>query len=131
MPEGDALADVLKLMQDVGSRLTVVAKTAATKVADSPGGAVFEPVTQLTQQLAAVSTAWVTPVKALLDEQQEIMDAIAAWSEQQRILADRMGALAERHRALTSQTMAVLRPLLDQVEGLGGRRGDAADEEEE
>ena len=62
---------------------------------------------------------WVGPVKALLDEQQELIEALAAWSEQQRIIADRFAALAERNRALSAQTMAVLGPLLDGVEAVG------------
>jgi C4-type Zn-finger protein len=116
------LGDALRMFQELGARMTEAARTIATDVASGPAGQVVEPMVHLTQQLATVSTAWVGPVKGILDQQQELVDAVAAWSEQQRILAERFSDLAERHRQLTEQTMAVLGPLLDQVEKLGGRR---------
>lgn len=116
------LGDALRMFQELGARMTEAAKTIATEVANGPAGPVVEPMVHLTQQLAAVSTAWVGPVKGILDQQQELVDAVAAWSEQQRILAERFSDLAERHRQLTEQTMSVLGPLLEQVEKLGGRR---------
>ena len=115
------LGDALRLFQEMGARMSEAAKGIATEVAKGPAGPIIEPMVHLTEQLAAVSTAWVGPVKGILDQQQELVDAVAAWSEQQRILADRFADLAERHRQLTEQTMSVLGPLLDQVERLGGR----------
>jgi len=118
------LGDALRLFQELGVRMSEAAKGIATEVAKGPAGPIVEPMAQLTQQLAAMSTAWVGPVKGILDQQQELVEAIAAWSEQQRILADRFADLAERNRQLTEQTMSVLGPLLDQLERLGGRRAD-------
>jgi hypothetical protein len=117
------LADALRLFQELGTRMNEAARSIASEVANGPAGPIVEPMVHLTEQLAAVSTAWVGPVKGILDQQQELVDAIAAWSEQQRALADRFSALAERHRQLTEQTMSVLGPMLDRVEKLGGRRG--------
>ena len=115
------LGDALRLLQEVGGRMSEAARGIATEVAKGPAGPFVEPMAQLAQQLAAISTAWVSPVKAILEEQQDIVDTIAAWSEQQKILAERFSELAERHRQLTGQTMALLTPLLDQVEAMGGR----------
>jgi hypothetical protein len=119
------LGDAFKLLQDVGGKLTDAAAKLADDVIESPAGSFVEPLARLGAQAAELSTAWVTPVKAILDEQQELVDALAAWSEQQRVLAERFAALAERHRQLSTQTMSVLGPLLDQVEHLGqvGHRG--------
>ena len=126
-PTPNPLGDAFRLLQDVRGRLTDAARSLADDVIDSPAGPFFEPMARTAAQVAELSTAWVAPVKALLDEQQEMVDALAAWSEQQRVLAERFAALAERHRALSAQTMSVLGPILDQVEQLGGRtrRGDA------
>ena len=118
------LGDALRLFQELGVRMSEAARGIATEVAKGPAGPIVEPMAHLTQQLAAASTAWVGPVKGILDQQQELIEAIAAWSEQQRILADRFADLAERNRQLTEQTMSVLGPLLDQLERLGGRRTD-------
>ena len=114
-PRGDAV----RVLQDVGGKLTDAARSLADDVIDSPAGSFVEPLARLGAQAAELSTAWVAPVKAILDEQQELVDAMAAWAEQQRVLADRFSSLAERHRALTAQTMSVLGPLLDQAEHLG------------
>jgi hypothetical protein len=113
------LGDALRLLQDVSGKLTDAARSLADQAIDSPAAPLVEPMARMGAQMAELSTAWVAPVKAVLDEQQELVDALAAWSEQQRVLAERFAALAERHRALTSQTMSVLGPLLDQIEHLG------------
>jgi hypothetical protein len=130
-PAASPLADAFKLLQDVGGKLTEAARSLAEDVIESPAGGFVEPLARLGAQAAELSTAWVSPVKAILDEQQELVDALAAWSEQQRILAERFATLAERHRALTSQTMSVLGPMLDQIEHLGaiGRHRHPGDEE--
>jgi hypothetical protein len=64
----------------------------------------------------------VSPVKAILEEQQALIDTVAAWAEQQQQLAERFAALAERHRKLTDQTMSVLQPMLDQIEAFTPKR---------
>jgi hypothetical protein len=120
-PTPNPLADALRLLQDVSDRLTDTARSLADQAIESPAGPFFEPMARMGAQVAELSTAWVSPVKAILDEQQELVDALAAWSEQQRVLAERFSALAERHRTLSAQTMAVLGPLLEHVEQLGGR----------
>ena len=116
------LGDALRMFQDLGAKMNDAARGIASEVAKGPAGPFVEPMAHLAQQLAAVSTAWVGPVRGILDQQQDLIDAVAAWSEQQKILAERFSELAERHRALTEQTMGVLGPLLEQVEKLGGKR---------
>lgn len=130
------LSDAFKLLQEVGGKLTDAARSLADEVIESPAGPLFESITRMGAQVAELSTAWVSPVRAILDEQQELVDALAAWAEQQRALAERFSSLAERHRALTAQTMSVLGPLLDQVEhlrstGNGGNGGKDVDDVDE
>lgn len=133
------VGDALRLIQDMSGRLTATARVIADQALESPAGPYVEPLARMGAQVAELSTAWVGPVKALLDEQQELIEALAAWSEQQRIIAERFAALAERNRALSAQTMAVLGPLLDGVEsvsqlgniGLGTQRAPSPDTPDE
>ncbi|HET6664588.1 MAG TPA: hypothetical protein VFG94_10035, partial [Acidimicrobiales bacterium] len=111
-PTPNPLGDAVRLLQDVCGKLTDAARSLADEVMESPAGAFVEPLARLGAQAAELSTAWVAPVKGILDEQQELVDALAAWAEQQRILAERFSSLAERHKALTAQTMSVIGPLL-------------------
>lgn len=123
------LSDAFKLLQEVGGKITDAARSLADDVIESPAGPLFESMARMGAQVAELSTAWVSPVKAILYEQQELVDALAAWADQQRELAERFSSLAERHRALTAQTMSVLGPLLDQVEHLGHTGGGRDDGE--
>jgi hypothetical protein len=79
---------------------------------------------RLGSQTAELATMWVAPVRAVLQEQQELMEAMATWAEQQRELAERFAALAERHRLLTEQVTSVLDPWLEQM-ARAGRAGSA------
>jgi hypothetical protein len=112
------MGDAFRLIQDVGGRLSDAARSMADDFAASPAAQFAEPMARLGAQMAELSTAWVGPVRAILEEQQELIDTVAAWAEQQRELADRFAVLADRHRALTAQTMSVLQPLLDGIEKL-------------
>jgi hypothetical protein len=114
--------EMFRLIQDVGGRLSEAAKSMADDFAASPAAKFAEPMANLGAQLAELSTAWVSPVKAILEEQQALIDTVAAWAEQQQQLAERFAALAERHRKLTDQTMSVLQPMLDQIEAFTPKR---------
>lgn len=127
--QASPVVDAFRLLQEVSGRLTATARNLADEVLESPAGPYVEPMARMGAQMAELSTAWVGPVKAVLDEQQELVDALAAWSEQQRILAERFAVLAERHRSMSAQTMAVLGPMLEGVEAIGrvGQRPRSAD----
>ena len=36
------------------------------------------------ERTVELSTLWVAPVRAVLEEQQELIDAVASWAEEQR-----------------------------------------------
>jgi hypothetical protein len=116
------LGEAFRLLQDVGGKLSDAARSLAEEVVDSPAGSFTEPMARMAAQLAELSTAWVSPVRSLLEEQQELIDTLAAWAEQQRLLAEQFSKLAERHKKLTDQTMGILGPVLEQVDLLGGRK---------
>ena len=64
---------------------------------------------------------WVAPMRAVLEEQQELIDAVSSWAEEQRKLADRFSELADRHRKLTEGVMSTLTPTLDHLDRLASR----------
>ena len=74
------------------------------------------------ERAVELSTLWVAPMRAVLEEQQEIIDTISAWAEEQRKLADRFAELANRHREVTADLFAVLTPSLDNLDLLAGRK---------
>ena len=79
------------------------------------------PVTAWAERAAEMSTMWVSPMRAMLEEQQELIDAISSWADSQRELADRFSALADRHREVTDGVLAALTPTLDNLDRLAGR----------
>jgi hypothetical protein len=110
--------EALRMIQDIGAQLAGAAQAMADDFARSPGERFAAPIARLGAQITELSTLWVAPVRSMLQEQQDLIDALAAWSAQQRELADRFATLAERHRALNAQVMALLEPMFDQAERL-------------
>ncbi len=115
-------ADAFRRMQELGAQLTGAARSIAENLSSSPAAAPFaEPMAQWGERTVELSTLWVAPVRAVLEEQQELIDAVASWAEEQRKLADRFSALAARHREMTEQVLSAITPALDQVEWMAGR----------
>jgi hypothetical protein len=108
--------DALKVIQDVGEQLADAAATMAEEFSASPAARFVEPMARYSSQIAELSTMWVMPMRSMLEEQQELVDALAAWAEQQRVLSERFAKLADRHQKMTAQTLGVLQPLLQQAE---------------
>jgi hypothetical protein len=117
-PRLPPFGETLRMIQEVGSQIASAAQSLADDFARSPGERFAEPIARLGAQMAELSTLWVTPVRSLLNEQQDLIDALALWSAQQRELADRFATIAERHRALNNQVMSLLEPVLDRAEQL-------------
>jgi hypothetical protein len=114
-------SEALRQLQSLGDQLTGAARSAADDLANSPAGQIAEPLARLGARTAELSTLWVAPMRAILEEQQELMDAVASWAEEQRKLADRFSELAERHRKMTEQVTAVITPALDRADQVAGR----------
>jgi hypothetical protein len=77
---------------------------------------------RLGERTAELSTLWVAPLRAMLEEQQELIDAVSTWADQQRELADRFATLSRRHRAMSEQLLASINPTLDHLDWLAGRQ---------
>ena len=111
--------DAFRRIQDVGTQLSDAARAMADDFAKSPVGRFAEPMTRLGSQTAELATMWVGPLMAVLQQQEELLDAVATWAEQQRELAERFSRLAERHRTLNEQVTALLDPWLEQMARVG------------
>ena len=73
-------------VQEIGAQLTGAASSMAEDFANSPGGQFAEPIARMGARTAELATMWVAPMRAMLEEQQDLGDAIASWAEQQRVL---------------------------------------------
>ena len=114
-------AELLRRVSELRSQVTRTARAFGEEIAGSPATRMFAPMADLNARMIELATAWVEPVRASLEEQQQLIDALAAWAEQQRVLADRFSELAERHRKLTFQSSQLIGTLLDETERLRDR----------
>ena len=112
--------DALRRVQELGAQLATAARNMSEAAAESQPGSL--PMAQWGERAVELSTLWVAPMRAVLEEQQEIIDTISAWAEEQRKLADRFAELANRHREVTADLFAVLTPSLDNLDLLAGRK---------
>lgn len=130
--------DALRRVQELGDQLSTTARSFIEPQAeedDADGGPdedeptakrvsrsfVPQPFAAWAERAAELSTMWVAPMRAVLEEQQELIDAVSSWAEEQRKLADRFSELADRHRTLTEGVMSTLTPTLDHLDGLTAR----------
>ena len=116
-------ADVLRRVQEFSVQLAGAARSMSD--ASTTGQPVPLPMARWGEQAIELSTLWVAPMRAVLEEQQELIEAISAWAEEQRKLADRFADLAARHRAMTEGVAGMLTPTLDHLDQLAGRKPSA------
>ena len=113
-------ADALRRVQELGAQLAGAARSMSEAAAESQPATL--PMAQWGERAVELSTLWVAPMRAVLEEQQELIDTISSWAEEQRKLADRFAELAKRHREMTEEVLAVMTPTLDHLDRLAGRK---------
>ena len=130
--------DALRRVQELGDQLSKTARSFVDPPAeqddaedvpdvDAPTAKrasvsfVPQPFAAWAERAAELSTMWVAPMRAVLEEQQDLIDAVSSWAEEQRKLADRFSELADRHRTLTEGVMSTLTPTLDHLDRLASR----------
>ena len=130
--------DALRRVQELGDQLSVTARSfiepqddddpeydtdedEAAAEGKTRGSFVPQPFAAWAERSAELSTMWVAPMRAVLQEQQDLIDAVSSWAEEQRKLADRFSELADRHRQLSEGVMSTLTPTLDHLDRLAGR----------
>ena len=131
--------DALRRVQELGAQLSGIARSFTepqerddaeydtdedeTAVQGAKRGSFLpQPFAAWAEGAAELSTTWVAPMRAVLQEQQDLIDAMSSWAEEQRKLADRFAELANRHREVTADLFAVLTPSLDNLDLLAGRK---------
>jgi len=122
--------DALRRVQELGEQLATAARSYSqdqqVEGEDLPDAAVAPPsVGAWAERAAELSTMWVSPMRVMLEEQQELIDAISSWADAQRELAERFSDLAERHRRVTEGILATLTPTLDHLDRIAGRASGA------
>jgi hypothetical protein len=116
--------DALRRVQELGEQLAGAARSYSQgEWADQEGPTAAPPptVAAWAERAAELSTMWVSPMRVMLEEQQELIDAISSWADAQRELAERFSGLADRHRQVTDGVLATLTPTLDHLDRLAGR----------
>jgi hypothetical protein len=130
--------DALRRIQELGAQLSGAARSfveppedhadddtdgdEAVAAGKSSGSFVPQPFAAWAERAAELSTMWVAPMRAVLEEQQDLIDAVSSWAEEQRRLADRFSELADRHRQLSEGVMSTWAPTLDHLDRLAGRK---------
>ena len=121
--------DALRRVQELGEQLANAARSYATDERvdedQAPDAAPAPSVGVWAERAAELSTMWVSPMRVMLEEQQELIDAISSWADAQRELAERFSDLADRHRQVTDGILATLTPTLDHLDRLAGRASGA------
>jgi hypothetical protein len=116
--------DALRRVQELGEQLASAARSYSqggrAEDEDEPAPPPAS-MAAWAERAAELSTMWVSPMRAMLEEQQDLIDAIASWADAQRELAERFSELADRHRNVTDGILATLTPTLDHLDRLAGR----------
>ena len=97
-------------------RIQEAARSMADELASAQRGMVVEPIVRMGAKIVDLSTLWVGPVRALMDQQQALIEAMELWAKQQRDLAERFARLAEEQRRVTSYVMKAITPQIEQIE---------------
>jgi hypothetical protein len=130
--------DALRRVQELGAQLSGTARSfiepededateydtdedEAAAEGESRGNFVPQPFAIWAERAAELSTMWVAPMRAVLQEQQDLIDAVSSWADEQRKLADRFSELADRHRQLSEGVLSTWTPTLDHLDRLAGR----------
>jgi hypothetical protein len=117
--------DALRRVQELGEQLANAARSYSQDDQgdedEAPDAVPPLSVGVWAERAAELSTMWVSPMRVMLEEQQELIDAISSWADAQRELAERFSDLADRHRQVTEGLLATLTPTLDHLDRLAGR----------
>jgi hypothetical protein len=104
----------MRRLRDLASQMTAAAQAVAVAGAKATPAPLAQPLARYADQLLAVSAAVTTPLRRLLDEQERLVELMAAWSEQHRELSEQIAGWAEQQRQLSEQMVELARPFLDQ-----------------
>ena len=121
-PMAGQFGEVLKSLQQMASLISQAAadtaQAAATAGAHATPPFLASPLAELAEGIAGLSDTLTGPLRKLLEEQQRLADLMADWSEQHRKMSEQIALWAEEHRRLTEQMQRLVKPVLEQAEGM-------------
>jgi hypothetical protein len=106
--------DAMRRWGELAAQMTEAAQGVAVAGAKATPPALAQPLARYADQLLAFSAAFTTPLRQLLDEQERLVELMAAWAEQHRHLSEQIAEWADQQRRLSEQMVEFARPLLDQ-----------------
>jgi hypothetical protein len=109
-----AWTDAMRRLSDLATRMTEASQAVAVAGAKATPPALAQPLARYADQMLAFSAAFTTPLRRLLDDQERLVDLMAAWAEQHRQLSDQIADWADQQRRLSEQMVEFARPLLEQ-----------------
>ena len=110
-----AWADAMRRLRELAAQMNAAAQAVVVTGAKATPPALAQPLARYADQLLAVSAAVTTPLRRLLDEQERLVEMMAAWAEQHRLLSEQIADWAEQQRRMSEQMVELARPFLDQA----------------
>jgi len=111
---GPTWSDALRRLRELSAQITAAAQSAAVAGAKATPPALAQPLARYAGQLLAVNAAITTPLRKLLDEQEQLVTKMADWAEQHRQMSEQIADWADQQRRLSEQMIDLARPFLDQ-----------------
>ena len=106
--------DGMRRLRELAGQMTAAAQAMAVAGARATPPALAQPLAGYTNQLLAISAAVTTPLRRLLDEQEQLVEMMAEWAQQHQRLSEQIADWADQQRQLSEQMLELARPLLDQ-----------------
>ena len=102
--------------RELGDQMSAAARSMAIAAAGMTPPALSQPLARYAEQLMSVNSAITTPLRELLDQQQQFADRMAQWAEQHRMMSQTIEEWATYQRQLNEQMRELSRPFLEQTE---------------
>ena len=134
LPAVPTWTDAMRRLRELAAQMTTAAQAVAVAGAKATPPVLAQPLARYADQLLAVSAAVTTPLRRLLDEQERLVEKMAGWAEQHKILSEQIAGWAEQQRLLSDQMAELARPFLDQstmLENLQAEWSNRADRQSE
>jgi hypothetical protein len=107
--------DALRRLRELTAQMTAAAQAVAVAGAKATPPALAQPLARYTDQLLALSAAFTTPLRRLLEEQERLVEMMAEWAEQHQHLSEQIAGWADQQRELGERMVELARPFLDQA----------------
>ena len=111
---GPTWSDALRRLRELSAQITAAAQSAAVAGAKATPPALAQPLARYAGQLLAVNAAITTPLRQLLNEQEQLVTKMAEWAEQHQHMSEQIAEWADQQRRLSEQMVDLARPFLDQ-----------------